>query len=136
MRKITYLTFLIIITLNSCVEKGEFVSFELLNQSSNQISIIEHSIYNSKIDTSILQKNEKLINSISESSGDVGHVPFHQVDTLTIIIGEKIITYTHDFSGKNPLKLEYYTLIETSSDKWGVQSKYEYDVLDQDFKIK
>jgi len=139
MKNIVYLIIIILIStsVTSCIEKGETVEFEIINKCKNPVLIIEFSKYNSGRDTNLIQINEKVSNVIGDGTGGTPHIPLHRVDTLIIIKNDtNFITYTFELLGKNPFKLEYYELVETSSSKWGTYSRYEYNILNEDFNIK
>lgn len=134
----TGLFFGVLVFFNACVEWGETLTFDIINNTERAIKIRQIGItcYNCPLDTTInLSIGEKISNDSHEDSGNAPEVPFREISKMIFIYNDSIQKeYTRDMVGKNPLSKEYY--IETSKKEKNriTMITYEYSIEEKDFE--
>lgn len=117
-----------ILLFSSCVEWGETLTFEIMNDTDNNILCIL------KNDTIKIGVNEKFINVSSEDSGNAISDPFYNYESIILIYKDSIMKeYHRDTSGKNPLNLDYYEEKSREESKTQTSITYQYLIKMSDF---
>lgn len=118
----------------SCIEWGENLTFEIVNNTDQEIIFIRKGgIYDS--DTTKLGVNESIIDISSEGSGNAISDPFYNCKTIILIYQDSIIKeYSRDSQGKNPLNIDSYKETYRNETKKQTSIDYEYLIEPTDFK--
>jgi hypothetical protein len=122
-----------ILLFSSCVEWGETLTFEIVNNTNHDIQciLINETNQNDTIQIGIL---ERIKDVSSETSGNAISDPFCSYESIILIYNDSMINeYHRDSHGKNPLNLDYYKETSLKESKKQTSITYEYLIEISDF---
>jgi len=122
-----------ILVFSSCIEWGETLTFEMVNNTDHNILCIFKNKTNQN-DTIRIRIHERIIDVSSEDTGNAISDPFYFCNSIILIYKDSIKReYYRDSPSKNPLNLDYYRETLRTETKKRTSITYEYLIETSDF---